>query len=54
MDPALEQKLKDLAAAGYEYWKANATEAEKAAGEAELAKFTSDPDFGKAMEAEMG
>ena len=52
--PALPQDIQDairgLCTDSYAYWKANATEEQKAVGLAEMEKYTSDPAF---VQAEM-
>ena len=50
--PAMEvspehlEKLKEQATAGFNHWKANATPEVRAAGEAQMQRFMTEPEFG--------
>ena len=46
LTPEQEAALTEMATAGYAHWKANASAEVRAAGDAEMAKFTTDPQYG--------
>ena len=46
-----EQRLKQNAAEGFNHWKANATPEIKAAGEAQMQRYMTEPEFGAAQMA---